>query len=352
MRRWWIGAACLAVSAALHAQGSVQQSSPAAPTGSSSQTGAPNAPLPLSATPPAPAAAPTPQSAASANVSSNELSAPAAPVTQAPAPKRIPVGNQSRQRRHRAPRPEPSTPSPITDHFALRGIYFMGHVATRGQFDPANGMLGTSFSAEQTLGLSDRTDQARVELIFRLEQRNRLRLNFIDLRRSGEAELTEPLQYGDQLFKASSLLQSEVDWRQTDFTYTYSFIRTDRVELGVGAALHLIQAEATAQVPNTPQRVVYSTAGPFVTFAADGTVRIDRHWSLNARGQYFKVTINNDNGMLGIYHADLQYRWRANFAVGTGYEYERVYVDLLHTDPSGFVQFRISGPELFARLSF
>jgi hypothetical protein len=228
----------------------------------------------------------------------------------------------------------------------------MGHVATQGQFDSAKGIAGTPFSAEQNLGLSDRTNQARVELIFRLEQRNRLRLNFIDLRRSGEAELTAPLQYGDQLFKASSLLQSEVDWRQTDFTYTYSFLRTDRFELGLGAALHLIQTEATAQVPNTPQRAVYSEAGPFVTFAADGTVRIDRHWSLNARGQYFKVTINNNEGMLGIYHADLQYRWRANFAVGLGYEYERVYVDLLNTDPSGFVQFKINGPEAFARLSF
>ncbi|HEY7929041.1 MAG TPA: hypothetical protein VID71_03455 [Steroidobacteraceae bacterium] len=267
-------------------------------------------------------------------------------------PRRIPVGNAARPRRRRAGRPEPSTPSPITDHFALRAIYFMGHVDTQGQFDRATGMAGTPFSAEQTLGLSDRTRQARAELMFRLERRNRLRLNFIDLRRSGAAQLTVPLQYGDQLFKSSSLLQSQIDWRQTDFTYTYSFIRTDRFELGLGVALHLIQADATARVPNTPQRATFSEAGPFVTFAADGTVRIDRHWSLNARGQYFKVTINNNDGLLGIYHADLQYRWRASFALGAGYEYERVYVDLLHTDPSGFVQFKINGPEVFARLSF
>jgi hypothetical protein len=320
MRGWWIVAVCLTASAALHAQGAVQQSSPAAPTGTTS----------------------------------NELSAPTAPVTQtaAPPPRRIAVGEGRRQRTRRAPRPQPSTPSPITDHFALRAIYFAGRVRTNAQFDSPTTGLGTAFSAEQTLGLSDRTDQARAELIFRLENRNRLRFDFLDLRRSGEAEITEPLQYGDQLFKASSLLESEVDWRQTDFTYTYSFLRTDRFELGLGAALHLIQAEATAQVPNTPERAVYSEAGPFVTFAADGTVRIDRHWSLNARGQYFKVTINNNNGELAIYHADIQYRWRNDFALGIGYEREHVYVDLLHTNPSGYVQLDINGPELFARLSF
>ena len=383
MRGWWIGAACLAASAALHAQGSTQQSSPAAPTVSPAQTGAPTAPLPLNPTTPPPAAAPAPgteppaadgpaQSAppgaaaptaaptaappgapapGSSSSPANELSAPAAPVTQS-APRQIPVGGQPRTRVRRAPRPEPSTPSPITDHFALRGIYFMGHVTTRAQFDSATGVMGTPFSAEQMLGLSDRTNQARIELIFRLERRSRLRLNFMDLRRSGDAVLTEPLQYGDQLFKSGSMLQSEVDWRQTDFTYTYSFLRTDRFELGVGPAVHLIQAEATAQVPNTPQRAVYSAAGPFVTLAADGTVRIDRHWALSARGQYLKLTINNSVGSLAIYHADLQYRWRANFALGAGYEYERVYVDLLHADPSGYVQFDFSGPELFARLSF
>lgn len=379
MRGWWIGAAFLAASAALHAQGSVEQSSPAAPTASRAQTGAPNAPLPLNPTTPAPAATPapgteppasngpalsappgtaapgvsTPASAAPPASGSNELSAPAAPVTQTASPPReIPVGNARRERRQRAPRPQPSTPSPITDHFALRAIYFMGRVQTRAQFDSATGIAGTPFTAERTLGLADRTDQARVELMFRLENRSRLRFNFLDLRRSGDAQLTTPLQYGDQLFKSGSLLQSQLDWRQTDFTYTYSFIRTDRFELGLGAAVHLIEAEATAQVPNTPQRAVYSEAGPFVTLAADGTVRIDRHWSVNARGQYFKLTINNNDGSLAIYHADLQYRWRANFAVGLGYEYERVYVDLLNADPSGYVQLNISGPEAFARLSF
>jgi hypothetical protein len=252
----------------------------------------------------------------------------------------------------RAPRTGPTTPSPITDHFALSGIYFLGHVGTDGQFDSGKGVSGTPFSAERTLGLADRTSQARAELMFRLEQRGRLRMDFLDLRRSGQANIDEPLQFGDQLFLAHEVLQSEVDWRQTDFTYTYSFLRGDHYELGVGAGLHLLQAQATAQVPNTPQRQVYSAAGPFATLAVDGSVRLARYWTLSARGQYLKVNVSSTTGMLGIYHADLQYRWRPNLAVGLGYEYERVEVDLLHSDPSGYVQLNINGPELFARLSF
>ncbi|HTW74906.1 MAG TPA: hypothetical protein VMD56_08335 [Steroidobacteraceae bacterium] len=225
-------------------------------------------------------------------------------------------------------------------------------MSTDGQFNSGKGVAGTPFSAEHTLGLADRTSQARVELIFRLEQRSRLRMDFLDLRRTAEARLDQPLQFGDELFAAHQALQSEVDWRQTDFTYTYSFLRTDRFELGAGAGVHLLQAEATAQVPNTPQREVYSAAGPFATLALDGTVRLARYWALSARGQYLKVTVDSTTGMLALYHADLQYRWRPNLAAGVGYEYERVEVDLLHSDPSGYVRLDVNGPELFARLSF
>jgi hypothetical protein len=294
MRAWWLGAACLVAGMAAHAQGSVQQASPAAPT----------------------------------------------------------AAHARRARRVRRVRRAPATPSPITDHFALSGIFFLGNVSTDGQFNSGAGVPGTPFQAENILGLPNRTSQARADLMFRLEQRSRLRMNFLDLRRSGQALLAKPLQFGNQLFKANEEVQTEVDWRQTDFTYTYSVLRTDRYELGVGAGVHLLQAEAIGQVPHTPNRATYSAAGPFATLAVDGIVRVARDWSLSARGQYLKVTINSTTGMLAIYHADVQYRWRANFAVGAGYDYQRVEVNLAKSDPSGYVRLNISGPELFARLSF
>src|SRR5690348_9629057 len=75
--------------------------------------------------------------------------------------------------------PPTLTPSPITDHFALDGIFFYGHVSTAGTFNASSGTPGTPFSAEKDLGLNDKAVQPRVELIVRMEQRNRLRLNFL-----------------------------------------------------------------------------------------------------------------------------------------------------------------------------
>lgn len=246
----------------------------------------------------------------------------------------------------------PAVASPITDHLALRGDFFWGSVHTTGRVDSAAGTPGTTFCAECELGLTSKTDQLRVEIIFRLEERGRLRVNFLDLRRQGEKAIDQTLQFGDQSFQVNSLVQSELDWRQMDITYTYSFLRGDRYELGAGVGVHLIEAEATAQIPATPQREDFSGATPFATLALDGTWRIASRWALSARAQYLNATIGSVGGMLGDYHGDLQYRWRRNMAFGVGYEQQQVRLDIHNEDPSGFVQMKINGPELFVRVSY
>jgi hypothetical protein len=246
----------------------------------------------------------------------------------------------------------PSVPSPITDHLALTAGFYWGNVSTFGQFDSGKGTPGTTLTAEQDLGLTNQVYQPRIEIMFRLQKRGRLRVNFFDLRRSGETLLDRQIKFGDQTFQASENVQSVINWRQMDLTYTYSFLRGERYELGAGLGVHLLEAQASAQIPGTPQRSDYSQAGPFATVALDGTYLIDRHWSFNARAQYMRITVSNFSGMLNDYHADLQYRWRRNLAFGASYDHAQDEVDVRNNDPSGILRLTFTGPELFVRVSY
>jgi hypothetical protein len=246
----------------------------------------------------------------------------------------------------------PADPSPITDHLALEALFYWGRISTFGQFDSGKGIIGTALSAEQDLGLSNQSYQPRFELMFRLRPRHRVRVNFFDLRRNGSTVLNSTIQFGDQTFQGSQPLNSTINWRQMDITYTYSFLRGERYELGGGLGLHLLEAEAIAQVPGTAQRVDYNQAGPFATLALDGTYLIAKHWSFNARANYMHLTVHNFSGELEDYHADVQYRWRRSFAVGAGYDYSQSQVDIRNHDPSGVVRLRINGPQLFLRVSY
>ena len=246
----------------------------------------------------------------------------------------------------------PADPSPITDHLALEALYYWGRVSTFGQFDSGTGVIGTPLSAERDLGLSNQAYQPRFELMFRLRPRHRVRVNFFDLRRNGSTVLNSTILYGDQTFQAGEPLQSSLNWRQMDITYTYSFLRGDRYELGAGLGAHLLEAEAIAQQPGTALRTDYNQAGPFATVALDGSYLIARHWSFNARANYMHLTVHDFSGELEDYHADVQYRWRRNFAVGAGYDYSQAQMDIRNRDPSGIVQLRINGPQLFLRVSY
>jgi hypothetical protein len=250
--------------------------------------------------------------------------------------------------------PPPPLPiaSPISDHFALTAGFFWGSVSTFGRFDSPAGIEGTPFTAEHDLGLTGQARQPFIEIMFRLEERSRLRVDFIDLRRAADKTIDRTIQYGDQTFLVDNPVHSEFDWRQMDLTYTYSFLRGERYELGAGVGVHLLEAEASAEIPTTPQYADFNGAGPFATLALDGTWRISRHWALSARGNYLRIRIGSVGGMMGQYHADLQYRWKRNLAFGLAYRRQEVELDLHGTDPSGVLKFNISGPELFGRVSF
>ena len=254
-----------------------------------------------------------------------------------------------------SPAPPPAPPpvaSPITDHLALNAGFFWGRINTYGQFNSGKGVPGTPLTAEQNLGLTDQAYQPQLEIIFRLKERSRVRVDFFDLRRNGEVQLTGPILFGDQAFQAGQPLRSMLNWRQMDITYTYSFLRGERFELGAGLGVHLLEAEARAQVAGTPQLVDYSEAGPFATLALDGTYLIATRWSLNARAQWLHLTVNQFSGLLEDFHGDAQYRWRRNFAIGAGYDYALHEVDIHNHDPSGTVRLQVNGPQLFVRVSY
>jgi hypothetical protein len=248
--------------------------------------------------------------------------------------------------------PPPADPSPITDQFAFSAIYFFGKVNTSDQINPSSTTTGTEFNVEQVFDVTDRADQFRAEALIRLEERNKVRVDFLDLRRQGDATVTVPIQFGNETFTPGEEVKSEFDLQQFDITYTYSFLRGSWYELGAGLAVQLTQAEAEGAVPNTQKFDDFHAAVPFAEPALDGTLRLIRHWTLNASAEYLHLTLHDTSGLLEDFHGDLQYRYRSALAIGVGYEYQRIVADLTKSNPSGDLRFKLSGPEVFLRASF
>jgi len=247
------------------------------------------------------------------------------------------------------------TPSPITDHFYIRGTFYDPQVRTHLRVDPsqaAPGVTGTPVNGENNLGLPDRLRQGRVEFMFRLRERSKVRVDYFEADRSGSKVLANDIVFGNQTFAGGQRTQTSLDWRQFDITYTYSLIRNDRFEVGTGVGIYFLQVDAIGQVPAQNQRQEVTAATPFPALPLDLTWRISSRWAATVRGAYLKATLSGFRGWYADSHEDIQYRWNPNFAIGLGYASIRTSLNRSSGTFPGAFAMSISGPEAFVRFSF
>lgn len=252
--------------------------------------------------------------------------------------------------------PEKRAPaSPITDHFFIRAAYYSPQLHTNLRVDPTNappGTLGTPVSAENDLGLPRRIQQGRVDFMFRLRERSKVRVDYYEANRSGSQVLANDIVFGNTTFAAGQLAQTSLDWQQFDITYTYSFIRNDRFEVGTGIGVYFLQVDAIGESPATNQHQEVTAATPFPALPLDLTWCISSRWALTARAAYLRASLAGFRGWYVDNGEDVQYRWYPNFVVGAGYASIRTSLTRSGGSFPGVFDMRISGPELFIRFSF
>jgi hypothetical protein len=246
-------------------------------------------------------------------------------------------------------------PSPITDHFyAVAGGYWIS-AKTHLRLDPNNagpGVEGTPVVAERDLGLPASLTQGTAEFMFRLGERSKVRLGYFEADRSGTATLANDVVFGNQVFAAGSKVQSSIDWRMFDLIYTYSFYRSERLEIGTGLGVYFVQVSAQGIVQATNQSQTDSAADPFPTLPLDFTWRISRRWAFTGHADYLKARLSQFSGWIADIHGDVQYRWNPNFAVGLGYNTIRASYDRSTGSFTGAFYMSFTGPQAFVRFSF
>lgn len=270
----------------------------------------------------------------------------------------IPLAHADRDKQSGAPLPPqpPEKSSPIHDHFYILGAFYSPVVHTNVRIDPTTGVppgaMGTPVNAERDLGLAARMHQGRIEFMFRMRERNKLRVEYYEADRSASKVLANGIVFGDQTFLAGELVQSSVNWRSFGLTYTYSLYRSDRFEVGTGLGLYFLEAEAMGAVPATGQATDKSAAEPVPTLPLDLAWCISRRFSATARGNYVKAAVSGFNGSFTDLHGDLQYRWNPYFSLGLGYTSMRISLTGDSGSIPGVVSMSFKGPEAFIRFSY
>ncbi len=226
--------------------------------------------------------------------------------------------------------------------------------STSLRVDSSTGVQGTPVAAEDQFGL-DRSDiEPKLQVMVRVDERNRLRLDYFTLNRTGNAVVQGPIVFRDAVLQSGEPLQSKLDMSMLGMTYGYSFLHGQRYEvaatLGVWSVGIDAQAKIATEAVHVDQRE--TLAGPFPTPGLDASWVVSKRFYLDARAQYLNVHVHEIDGALGFYEVDALYRFRPNVSFALGYTQTRARLSSTKTDNSGEFDFSSKGPQFFVRVSF
>lgn len=222
------------------------------------------------------------------------------------------------------------------------------------QIDSNAGVPGTQLNAEDEFGLDKSDYEAKVQAMVRVGERHRLRFDYFSLDRSGQTTVTQPIVFRDVVLQPGDPLNSNLSIRTLGITYGYSFLHSDRYEVAATIGINDTDISARARV-QTQARHVNQTedqAGPVPTLGLDATYVVSKRFYFDARGQYFRIRVDDLDGSLSIYELDGLYRLRPNVSFAVGYTSLRANLTSAQARQAGMFNFNSRGPEIFLRVAF
>jgi hypothetical protein len=252
-------------------------------------------------------------------------------------------------------KPPPDEPDNLlNDRLTLQAGIVSSSNQTTIRYDASAGTPGTQLDAEKDLALPSKKLIGKAELMFRMKERHRIHIAdyYLPLDRRATTLLQKTVNFGNTTYNVNDVVQSELQMRLLAINYTYSFVKTDRVELGASIGFDVIGFEAAATVAARLRTEREDRSAPAPLAGLDGTVRISSRFYAEARAQYVKADVQTVRGTLETYEANALYRMSPNVTFGLGYSGFKVDVDSQKAGSSGQFVLRSTGPQLFARVGF
>jgi hypothetical protein len=243
--------------------------------------------------------------------------------------------------------------SPITDRFAIRGLYFRPNITSQARNDASETDLGTLFSPEDDTGLPDTKGAGSLDLMFRMGERHRIHANYYQQVRHGSQVLAGEIQFGEESYFQDEQVSSSMDLRRLEVSYTYSLLKRERIEFGLGRGLQMVQISGSLESEDRFVKDELSISGPFPVAVADVSWRVLRRLSLNGSFHWIDAKADEFDAYYSSWSADLQYRLKSNVALGLGYSAIHYRMESEDSeDFTGYFSLKYQGPLAFVRVSF
>jgi hypothetical protein len=218
--------------------------------------------------------------------------------------------------------PTKTRDDPMFDNrLTLSGSFVYAKATTEFRLDASNGTRGTDVDAEPDLGFRKHKVLGRGEATIRPRPRHRVRLlhYFLPLDRDSRHTLTRDINYGDDAYFIGDETFSNLDLSLLALYYSYSFLRSERLELAAGVGVNVIDFRSRIAVPARLLEETNDESGAAPVFTLEGAWQFADRWYAEGRAQYFKVSLDRARGSFKALDLNVLYRLHRNVLVGAGY---------------------------------
>lgn len=241
----------------------------------------------------------------------------------------------------------------------LGGYSVFRYDGTMSLTDPSIG-AGISISPEDTLGLDNEQSVLRLTGYYRFTKEHALSYSWYRISSQGNKTLTKEFEWldedGNQItIPVGAKVDSSIDYNIFKVGYLWSFHHTDKVELALGAGLHLTRFAVGLRADTTSsggevQDVAVTVPLPVISLALNYAVTPKFHWSI--KSEAFALNYEDWNGIYTDVTLTMEYRTFENVGLGIGLGSNSLKVTEDTSEHKFIFDNRITGALIYAAAYF
>ena len=238
------------------------------------------------------------------------------------------------------------------------GTYIL-ETDTTLRLDASNENTGTKFNWEGVFDKGD-VNRFRIDGAWRFSDKHKLRGMWFDFSRTRTRTSDFEIEWGDEVFPASTELTGRNRFSIFELAYEYSFLKRDNLELTGTAGLHYTQfkSELSATLntgSGSGTREASDTAKldvPLPVFGVRALWRMGGDFWLDGAVQYFALSYDDYDGKIIDTRAAVFWQPRDWVGIGLGYNRFAIDVTLEKNNYRGTFDWVYEGPQIFYSVAF
>jgi len=239
----------------------------------------------------------------------------------------------------------------LQDRWSIQIGVYTPNVSTTAHLNGAGGRIGTEVDFEDDLGYADRKNMPAALASVRLGARWRIEAEYLSLRRENTHSLSRTINWGDNSYTLGTTVNSEFNSDIFRLSGGYSFVRDAQKEFGFTFGLHTTDFKMSIAASGIGSDTG-DVLAPLPTIGAYGAYALTPKWLVSGRVDVFSLSYDVYDGSLTNATIGVDYRFFRNFGLGAAYRYIDYDLRVSKSSFNGGINYRFSGPLVYAVSSF